>query len=145
MGEEPRRYPPSTMKASDADRDAVLTELGAHFQAGRLTSDELEERTGQALQARTFGELAPLTVDLPPLTADSSRTGRPDRPASSLPGTTGRVWPSALVPAVLGLVAVAAVVVALSRIGSGAAGTHLWWLVIVVPLVARKMAARGRR
>jgi len=58
-------YAAPQMKASDADRDAVLAVLSEHFQAGRLTSQELEERTGTALAARTHGELAALTSDLP--------------------------------------------------------------------------------
>ncbi|MGH3189337.1 MAG: DUF1707 SHOCT-like domain-containing protein [Streptosporangiaceae bacterium] len=33
------------MKASDADRDAVLADLSEHFQAGRLTAGELDDRT----------------------------------------------------------------------------------------------------
>jgi len=36
------------LRASDADRDAVLALLSEHFQAGRLTAGELDERSGQA-------------------------------------------------------------------------------------------------
>ena len=46
---------PAEMRASDADRDAVVSDLSAHYQAGRLTADEFSERTGQALAARTPG------------------------------------------------------------------------------------------
>jgi len=53
------------MRASDADRDATLAQLSEHFQAGRLTQDEFEERSGQALTARTMGELGDLMTDLP--------------------------------------------------------------------------------
>jgi hypothetical protein len=35
--------------------DRVLAELSEHFQAGRLTAEELDERSGRALQARTVG------------------------------------------------------------------------------------------
>jgi hypothetical protein len=45
------------MRASDADRDAVVADLGEHFQAGRLTLAEFDERTDRALAARTWGEL----------------------------------------------------------------------------------------
>ena len=58
-------YPAVEMKASDADRDAVLSELSEHFQAGRLTAEEFDERAGQALAARTWGELRDLLRDLP--------------------------------------------------------------------------------
>ena len=46
---------PAQMKASDSDRDAVVSDLGVHFQAGRLTAGDFDERTGRALAARTWG------------------------------------------------------------------------------------------
>ena len=55
------------MRASNADRDAVVSDLSEHFQAGRLTAGELDERTGRALTARTWGELGELAADLPAL------------------------------------------------------------------------------
>src|SRR5580692_6292946 len=61
------RYRPPQIRASDADRDAVVAALSEHFQAGRLTTEELEERTGQALPARTLGQFDELTADLPAL------------------------------------------------------------------------------
>ena len=39
-------YLPAQMKASDSDRDSVLSDLGEHFQAGRLTAGEFDERMG---------------------------------------------------------------------------------------------------
>jgi hypothetical protein len=53
------------VRIGDAERDAVVDSLKAHFGAGRLSLDEFEERTAQALSARTVGELVPLTADLP--------------------------------------------------------------------------------
>jgi hypothetical protein len=135
------RYPSATMRASDADRDAVLAELSEHFQAGRLTSDELDERTGQALQARTFGELARLTADLPSLAPAGSAAGQ----AGNQVAIPGRARQPAVLPLVLGLVAVALVLGGLIGTGPGAQAVHLWWLILVVPLVARRMRSRGRR
>ena len=57
--------PDDSLRVSDAERDAVLRTLGDHAAVGRLTLDELEERSGQALAAKTRGELATLTSDLP--------------------------------------------------------------------------------
>ncbi len=54
------------LRVSDADRDRAISDLSEHFQAGRLTADEFDERSGQALQARTGKELAALFTDLPP-------------------------------------------------------------------------------
>jgi hypothetical protein len=57
--------PDDSLRVSDAERDATLRLLGDHAAVGRLTLDELEERSGQALAAKTRGELATLTSDLP--------------------------------------------------------------------------------
>ena len=57
--------PIAEMRASDADRDAVLSDLSEHFQAGRLTQEEFEDRAGRTLAARTWGELRDLVRDLP--------------------------------------------------------------------------------
>jgi Domain of unknown function (DUF1707)/Cell wall-active antibiotics response 4TMS YvqF len=54
-----------SLRVSDAERDVTLRTLGEHAAVGRLTLDELEERAGQALTAKTRGELAALTSDLP--------------------------------------------------------------------------------
>ena len=53
------------MRASDADRDRVAAELRDHTVAGRLDTDELEQRLQQAYSARTTDELQALRRDLP--------------------------------------------------------------------------------
>ncbi len=58
-------------RASDQDREAVLSRLGAGLAEGRLTMAEYEERVTTVLHTRTTGELAPLVADLP--------ARRPDR------------------------------------------------------------------
>lgn len=58
-------YSAGDLRVSDADRDRAISELSEHFQAGRLTADEFDERSGQALQARTGKELVVLFADLP--------------------------------------------------------------------------------
>jgi hypothetical protein len=45
----------------------VVDELQRHYIEGRLTSEELGERVSHALGSRTFGDLANLLTDLPPL------------------------------------------------------------------------------
>jgi hypothetical protein len=54
------------MRAADVDRDRVIEVLRSAFGEGRLTADEFEERTQAVLSAKTFGELAAFTADLPP-------------------------------------------------------------------------------
>ncbi|WP_081952234.1 DUF1707 SHOCT-like domain-containing protein [Kitasatospora phosalacinea] len=53
------------LKASDADRERVADLLRDAYAEGRLTVDEHAERIEAAYGARTFGELEPLTRDLP--------------------------------------------------------------------------------
>jgi hypothetical protein len=53
------------IRASDADRDHVTARLREHFAAGRLTSDEMDERISAALKAKTHGDLRQLMTDLP--------------------------------------------------------------------------------
>ena len=51
--------------ASDTERDAVAVMLSSAFAEGRLTAAEHAERVRTAYVARTLGELAGLTADLP--------------------------------------------------------------------------------
>jgi hypothetical protein len=67
-------YPPGDFRVSDADRDRALSELGVAFQAGRITADELDQRSGQALAARTGNELTALLADLPAERVPAPRT-----------------------------------------------------------------------
>jgi hypothetical protein len=54
-----------SLRASDADRDAVVDRLREAAGEGRLEPDELEQRVDGALRARTYGDLAQLLADLP--------------------------------------------------------------------------------
>lgn len=55
----------SRLRASDADRDLVAGRLYDATVEGRLHAEELDQRLGVALSARTYGELEPLISDLP--------------------------------------------------------------------------------
>ncbi len=68
----PRNASPD-MRAADEDRDRVVWMLRDHAAAGRLSTEELEERTATALDARTHGELDALLADLPKM-RDPRRT-----------------------------------------------------------------------
>lgn len=46
-----------SLLASDTERDQVCRRLASAFSEGRITSAELDERTSQALTARTHGDL----------------------------------------------------------------------------------------
>ncbi|HLL33460.1 DUF1707 domain-containing protein [Streptomyces sp.] len=72
------------LRASDADRERVAEVLRDALAEGRLDMTEFEERLDATYQARTYGELAPITRDLPvaygtgpavPMTKDPSTAG----------------------------------------------------------------------
>jgi hypothetical protein len=53
------------LRAADADRERVAEILRDALAEGRLDMAEFEERLEATYQARTYGELAPITRDLP--------------------------------------------------------------------------------
>ncbi|MFF7737264.1 MULTISPECIES: DUF1707 domain-containing protein [unclassified Streptomyces] len=53
------------LRASDADREKVAEVLRDALAEGRLDMEEFEERLDATYKARTYGELAPITRDLP--------------------------------------------------------------------------------
>jgi hypothetical protein len=55
----------SGLRVSDSEREQLADELREHMLAGRLSSDEFEERVAKAYQARTRAELDELRTDLP--------------------------------------------------------------------------------
>jgi uncharacterized protein DUF1707 len=121
-------YPAAAMRASDADRDAVLSDLSEHFQAGRLTAEEFDERAGRALAARTWGELKDLLRDLPStppgprVPAATSSVARPERRAP-VP-----------IPVLVGIGIAIAVSVGIAH------GWGLLWLVFAAWFIARRLA-----
>jgi Domain of unknown function (DUF1707) len=129
-------YLPAEMKAADSDRDAVVSDLSEHFQAGRLTAGEFDERTGRALAARTWGELRDLLADLP-----ATRLG-PQVPGSNSLGSrpwrsSGRIAPPPI--AVLAGIAIAAAVVV--HVAHG--GWGFIWLLLSGLLIARPVICRA--
>lgn len=57
--------PGPELRASDADRERVTEVLRDALAEGRLDMEEFEERLEATYKARTYGELAPITRDLP--------------------------------------------------------------------------------
>jgi hypothetical protein len=84
--------PEPHLRAADVDRTAVATVLGEHMSAGRLTVDEYDERLGRAYAAKTYGELAELTADLP-TTRPHARTEATPYPSPMCgPGNPQSSW-----------------------------------------------------
>ncbi len=70
------------MRASDRDRDLVTQVLNTAYTDGRLTRQELDERLDQAMNAKTFDDLVPLTRDLVPAGGFPHQAVATSRPAA---------------------------------------------------------------
>jgi Domain of unknown function (DUF1707) len=72
----------SSLRISDADREAAAAHLREHYAQGRLTLEEFNQRLDGVFTATTQGQLRALTCDLPPaaagapLPATAARAGR---------------------------------------------------------------------
>jgi hypothetical protein len=117
----------SNLRASDAERSATADILRRHHAEGRLDTTELEERIERCYAAKTRGELAELTADLPGRHLDRRAGGRRGR------------RPYVPVP----LLFLVVLVVALSV----TTGAHVLWLVwpLVFLTFARVRRRRGWR
>ncbi|MDP9427921.1 MAG: DUF1707 domain-containing protein [Actinomycetota bacterium] len=135
--------PEPHLRAADADRAAVATELGEQMSAGRLTVAEYDERLARAYAARTYGELEVLAADLP----DRPRSRRRPRTRPSLrcPACGGRsreaAWRTWALVAVIVLTVWAA-----TSIGSGEL-RYFWPVWVVGPwgvVLTAQTLGRGR-
>lgn len=135
-----RSFPRGDFRVSDADRDRAVAELSEHFQSGRLTQEEFEDRSGRALRARTGSELSELFTDLP----------RGMAPAPASPGAVRRAGRVPVARVVIACV-VAAIIVGdvlgslFGDLGHSRA-TGFGWLVpvLIVGLIFRRRVV-GRR
>jgi hypothetical protein len=135
---------PSEIRASDAERERVVAFLREHALAGRLDSDELEERIGLAYGARYVGDLERLIRDLPRAYAPArARRSAPPRsrrkhqptPALIIAGVALLLITGVPMIILAGIIAVFAVVLGLSFV----LGPFLLIALIVV------LAGRRRR
>ncbi|MBW8484311.1 DUF1707 SHOCT-like domain-containing protein [Actinomadura parmotrematis] len=65
--------------ASDRDRDDLLVRLHTAFAEGRLAEAELDDRIDRTLAARTHGDLADISADLPEAASPRPAGGAPAR------------------------------------------------------------------
>src|SRR5215471_5335565 len=151
---EPRDQMPAAvgrghLRACHADRERVIGVLKAAFVQGRLGSDELTARVGQALAARTYADLATLTADLP---AGLSAAEPPDQPARArapLP-VRAAAWLMCL-GALLTLADAATVWMTLPGVRSAAVQDvdfiggrwHIFMLTVIVPALASTPIVAG--
>ena len=71
---------PSMLRISDEDRHKVAEVLRQAAGEGRIDLDELDERLEAAYGAKTYGDLVPITADLPAQATARTVTPRPAQP-----------------------------------------------------------------
>ena len=82
--DRPRSHPaPGTVRASDAEREAVVAALHTALGEGRLDLTETDSRVTAAYAARDRADLPPLLADLP---------AGPDRVAAGAVGPGAPAW-----------------------------------------------------
>ena len=121
------------LRASDADREATADRLRQHHTDGRIDAEEFQERLDKCYAAKTVGELADLTRDLP---------GEPPRRgprASTTLGPLGSLRMIPIIPIILAIVAIHLIVGVVSGL----------WILIPLFFLARftifRCGFRGRR
>ena len=114
------------LRASDADRDATADRLRQHHTDGRIDPEEFQERLDRCFAAKTVGELAELTRDLPDDRARHRAGGRTGF------GPLGYLRMIPIVPIILAIVAIHLIV----GVASGL------WILIPLLFVARFMFFR---
>jgi hypothetical protein len=124
------------MRAGDTDRELVLERLRAAQAEGRLDLEEFDERVTATLAARTYGELAALTTDLPGGPPVPRPLGAPPPPQQPPPTTAAvaRDRPD-LRSAAAGWAAVSAttlVIWLVIGVTSGGLG-YPWWIWVAGP------------
>jgi hypothetical protein len=89
VSEQPNRPSHLEMRAADSDRERVAQVLHSAMAEGRLTVNELDERLQAVYAAKTFGDLVPLTADLPVNAAQVVPPLGAPLPSTRIGGTPG--------------------------------------------------------
>jgi hypothetical protein len=88
---QPDAQLPGQLRASDAERDAVVARLTEGFAAGRLSHDTFMYRMSAVLKTRHRADLPALHADLPAASRQPGRLGR----VAALLGRLRAAWPTA--------------------------------------------------
>jgi hypothetical protein len=122
-----------TLRASDEDRDRIVDRLHRAATEGRISSEELEQRTTAALKARTYAELEATVADLP---GPTRQRGLPaQRSAAGWALATVREYPVLLVVAIPALAVATAMLLA---------ATIVWTILVLIVLMAGGRHRLGR-
>jgi hypothetical protein len=135
---DPRGPDAGGQRLGAADRNASVGALQAHYQAGRLTPEEYEDRSVRASRAITWAEVAPLFADLPePRPAPVAATLAATAPPPSTP--QGLVpLPDRTREAIMSLTPLLALILFFV--------THSWLWFLAIPIVGTVLygSDRGR-
>lgn len=117
---------PEDVRIADSDREAVAARLARAQGEGRLDLAEYDERLRQAYAARTVGELARVTADLP---VEGLRAVERNQPGKAERRSSGQR------AAVAGWVSVSTITIVIWAVSCLAAGAWLypWWIWVAGP------------
>jgi len=120
------------IRVSDAERDQAVAELSEHYQAGRLTLEEFDDRSDLALRARTGNDIVALFADLPTtVVPPAMMTARPATPG--VPADFGG-RPVGGPPIARVVIACVIAAIVLGNVAGGLGQHSLGWLVPIVVL-----------
>jgi hypothetical protein len=105
FGQDPKR-----IRASDAERDKIITALHEHYAQGRLDFDELSARLDQVGSSQTRGELERVLHDLPVPSGLLDDPLPPVRPMPSMPKQSFRERTGLSTWQIVGLVVAAMII-----------------------------------
>jgi hypothetical protein len=108
------------LRASDADREQVISTLKTAFVQGRLTKDGLDARVDRVYPSRTYAELADVIADIPTALTEARSPRDPWR-------ATKRAWWFEYAAFLPGIVAVVLL--------PGGPRTTIWTLIIFVAVI----------
>lgn len=124
------------LRCADTDRERVVATLREHYAEGRLSLDEFQERSTAAYAAKTFGDLVPLSRDLPALPEPEAQ--QPDADAPSRQRQAARFVPL-LVFAVVSAAWIGA------SIGTGHSGAFWPAIIFMFIMFGRRAGGCGGR
>ena len=131
------RYSDQHLRVSDAERNAVVDRLSAHFSEGRLDQAEFDERVSRAMSAKTRGDLDGLFDDLP----DPEPAGAPGKGGPSAQYRARRHYGSPMRP----LLFVALVIALAVAVGHTVATIFIPWFWVAVFVAAIVLVTRSTR
>jgi DUF1707 SHOCT-like domain len=115
-----------SLRASDADREEIVTRLHKAATEGRIAPEELEQRVSAALTARTYSELDATVADLPRQPARRPQRDVRRRSTAGWALSVVKEYPLVLLVALPVLAVTAAMVIA---------ATVMWAVLMVVVMV----------